>query len=1125
MIKNKVAWMFALGLILLIGSMAYASATEWDNKLKYSEDDMMITFQDTFLGIGFIPINNIGTAELKSHRTVDEVRKVSTGNDRVLTWYEFTDFKDVQVNALKGVEFIDMREEIADRDYLDQFIGRSELLDDSKIMIPNPDYNKLIDKTYQFVYLDNRKWLPYNSKDIPTENIIIGVQADLFWGEYLDVVWNIYGKKLDKHAVVEGVSAGFVVTAPVGDPNGDDFTRADGRAAGGKFVSPATAALVTEIGWYAEDATEEANFEVGIYDHNVSDDEPEAVVGSLSQTNAKGTGAGWIVVSGLSIPISGSTTYWIAFQLDSTASQTNLDIQLTTGRRSFKTASTLPSPWGGPNTNTDNRLYAIYAVWEEAPAPAPFITLDAPENGTTIFIPTIDFQCTAFDDVAVVNVSLQWDGTPEQTNTSGFNNTAYNFTKTMTVGLHEWACEAWDDEDSVNNTVPVFHITYQNDLVIALNAPVNEFNSTSQTLDFNGTPADDTTVINVSFILNGVYNGTNSSVFNNTIVNFVRTLSEGKHNWTMEACDAVSCVNATARNFTIDTTPPDVLVIFPNGEVDSFSIGDNLFLNWSINDTNLDSCWSSYDGTNTSLTCTDNQTTFTPVLGQQNLIIYANDTLGNLGSDFTSWTYGFLENNVSVNFFVNETASEDFRINLTTDINILSISATLNYNGTLDISDVTCTAGTCTLENTLDIPLVSTGEYENKSFFWQIAIFNGTDALEISTSSREQNVTRVHLEDCSATFTDDSLNFTAYDEQTLIQLDPYNFNGTFEYWVGSGSVRRTNSSMNNSIEYKACIKPIIEMKTDAIIDYVQNGTTNYTSRFYYLDDFSINTTLQDIKMYLLLASESTSFILKVQDDSLLPVTDALIEVHRYYPGEGIFRIVQIAKTDDTGKSVGFFETETVDYKLIIKKVGKPLLETNQQKVIPESSPFTLTFNIGEPLGEPWQSQVTLDDLNSSLTWNDMSGIVTYIYIDSSGNFTLAKLTVVKTSLVNSTNDTTICNTNLTIPSGTLTCNVGSTDGFYLASSFITRNNTVTLDLQFSFQVETLSGVVGLLGLFFGWFIILVASFMFKFNEIAGIWAITITVFLVNIIGLIKFGGVFVTAVLGVAIILTWLMEK
>ena len=49
--------------------------------------------------------------------------------------------------------------------------------------------------------------------------------------------------------------------------------------------------------------------------------------------------------------------------------------------------------------------------------------------------------------------------------------------------------------------------------------------------------------------------------------------------------------------------------------------------------------------------------------------------------------------------------------------------------------------------------------------------------------------------------------------------------------------------------------------------------------------------------------------------------------------------------------------------------------------------------------------------------------------------------------------------------------------------------------------------------------------MFKFNEVAGIWATTIAVFLINIMGLIKFGGAFVTAIIGIAIILTWVLEK
>ena len=125
-------------------------------------------------------------------------------------------------------------------------------------------------------------------------------------------------------ALVLGTNIGFVTTAPTSDPEGSNST-VDTQAKGFRDTSPSTAIKITEIGWYCDNATEEANFEVAIYDHNVGNNEPDNVVGSISRTNAKGTSAGWKVVTGLSIPISASTIYWIAVQVDNTATTTNTD--------------------------------------------------------------------------------------------------------------------------------------------------------------------------------------------------------------------------------------------------------------------------------------------------------------------------------------------------------------------------------------------------------------------------------------------------------------------------------------------------------------------------------------------------------------------------------------------------------------------------------------------------------------------------------------------------------------------------------------------------------------------------------------------------------------------------------
>jgi len=676
------------------------------------------------------------------------------------------------------------------------------------------------------------------------------------------------------------------------------------------------------------------------------------------------------------------------------------------------------------------------------------------------------------------------------------------------------------------------NFTGMNASIITLNSPIDYFNSSIDVVNFNcSVNVHGATITNISLWTNqsgtfqqenvttGLTGAIEEVIWNHNLEN------EGNYIWNCQGCDSDGDCAFASSNYTVsvDTTDPEISVISPVGQIYSHAFGNNLSLNWSINDTNLDSCWFNYNGVNTILTCSNNATNFVPVVNVQSLILWANDSVGNINSKTANWTYNFVENSADYNSTSQETSTESFTLNLTTDLDVLSISSKLNYNGTEYTSTSSCSGGECLLSNTIDISLV-TSVTELHSFYWNFTIYNGTDSVETISSTRTQNVSRIYLEQCNATWTTKSLNFTAYDEQSLARTDPFQFDGTFDFWIGSGSVKRNVSLSKNISEMNLCLSPNVTIKIDATIDYDEDIGTTYINRFYYFDEHSINNTLQHISMYLFNSSSATSFILKVQDENLLPVADALIEIYRYYPGDGIYRIVQIAKTDDNGKSVGFFQTETVDYKFIIKKNGETLLETGKQKVIPEVSPYTLTFNTGTDLGEPWSSQADIPSLESSLSFDADTGIVTYSYIDSSGNFTQARLFVQEQSLANSTDYTIICNDTSSLSSSTMTCNVGNESGFYMASSYITRTGEA-LDLQITFQIEDFSSVAGVLGLFFGWFLILIASFMFKFNEVAGIWATTITIFLVNIIGLIKFGGVFVTAIIGIAIILTWVMEK
>ncbi len=475
-----------------------------------------------------------------------------------------------------------------------------------------------------------------------------------------------------------------------------------------------------------------------------------------------------------------------------------------------------------------------------------------------------------------------------------------------------------------------------------------------------------------------------------------------------------------------------------------------------------------------------------------------------------------------------ETDQEIFELNVTVLEGILSVSGILNYNETQFTSIVTNTTNTSyTLTSTIDIPLVlGTPENENKSFFWEIITFDGTTSDQINTTTEFQNVTRIHVEECDATLTVQTLNFTAFDEGDSSRINPFYFAGDFNSWLGTGTIKRESNFFNVSTEeMNICISPADKnFIVDAQIEYneVVNGTT-YNTRNHFFQQEIINNQSQDIPLFLLNADDSTSFILKVQDTNLLPISEALITTQRLDVGTGNFTTVQISKTDDNGLTVGFFKTETVDYRFIITKNNVTLLTTGAQKVIPETAPFTLTFTVGADEGAPWIRFEDLGNLTKTLIFDQGSSIVSFTYEDTSGAFTLSRLLVITQNLSGSS--PTVCDVNSTLSSAILTCDTGNVSATYTASAFITRGSDIFLVEQIIFSIATFALVVGLLGVFLAWFIILISAFAFKANEIMGIVLMNITVIIVNLIGLVNFGFLFIFGMLGVSIIIIVLLNR
>lgn len=550
------------------------------------------------------------------------------------------------------------------------------------------------------------------------------------------------------------------------------------------------------------------------------------------------------------------------------------------------------------------------------------------------------------------------------------------------------------------------------------------------------------------------------------------------------------------------------------------------FYLWYSNGTLFDSNYTTLSGNNTISTRTLSDLTINEYIWNVKGW-YSNDTTSNYTWASSNYTFEWRPFEIdSQDYYthVYETDNQRFNLSITTLPDILSVSSKLNYNGTEYTGITSCTAGDCDIYSIIDIPLVSSGETINYSYYWTITVYDGTSSFSFDTTSTtlQQNVTRIHLEKCAGVYTTETANFTAYREDNLTLINPFKFQGTFDSWLGSGNVKRiTSFNEASTASLNLCLTPVTRTQfTNAIIEYsFNNENITYVPRNYHFQNASLTNISNEIKLYLLEAEDSTSFIIKVQDQKLSGVEDALVYIQKYFPEDGEYRTVQIAKTDSNGETIGFYEVETVDYKHIIIKNGEVLLETTSQKVVGKSVPYTLTFTVGDALGFPWSSFEKDPNVYSSLTYNKTSMIVTFTYIDTLGATTAGRLLVLELSNSNSTKRT-ICDLSSTQASATLTCNMTGHNGNFIAYGYIETEVTDILDFLISTAIE----IFGKEGLLIGIFIVMVAGLAFIWNPTAGIVAMNAAVILTSMIGFMVVSPVFIFSMIAISFIAIILLK-
>jgi hypothetical protein len=579
---------------------------------------------------------------------------------------------------------------------------------------------------------------------------------------------------------------------------------------------------------------------------------------------------------------------------------------------------------------------------------------------------------------------------------------------------------------------------------ITLNSPINYYNSSSRNVLFNSSfNIVGATGKNMSIWTNKtgwsrketqvITGTTNTSIFTYDFV------TDGNYLWGIQACDSDNdCGWSENRTVSIDTTAPTISLLYPTGTIPYGYLGQNISLNYSISDTNLGSCWYNYNGTtNVTIPCSANSSL---ILGtQKSIIMYANDTAGNLNTTSFSWDYTVFETAQTYSTTAYETSIETFYLNLTYNSSATSIVAKLNYDGT-NYSSINIGSGdNGSFKAVITIPLLNATA--NKTFFWYIN--------NVAQDRYNQTVTPITLVFCNATYTTKAINFTYYDEDTLLPITASTNNTKiktyFNYWVGDGSIKKSYNFQNlssTSNTFSFCMAPAFlpNINYDLILEYGANG---YLDNEYNILAGNLSNSTANISLYLLPTSLGTKFVHTVRE-GIDSVPNVLVRVSKFFVGLGVYKEIGIRLTDSTGRFTQYLELDK-RYKYTIIEDGNSTTDI-EINAICAVAPCEITLQI-----EGATSQI-LDEIeayiaqnvNYTLWVNKTTKMVYLDFEDLLGTAQYWRLYVYKPYFGNETHDV-ICNLTSYSTSGSLSCNYTGYSGDIFARVYISRSPEKLVD--------------------------------------------------------------------------------
>jgi len=469
-----------------------------------------------------------------------------------------------------------------------------------------------------------------------------------------------------------------------------------------------------------------------------------------------------------------------------------------------------------------------------------------------------------------------------------------------------------------------------------------------------------------------------------------------------------------------------------------------------------------------------------------------------------------------------DSSTENFKINITFNENVYSlVSGFLRYNGTRYTSTGSTDGASATFNKNILVSEVSSDA--NISYIWEFSFTNATGTDWENSSWGNQTALPINASIYGFPYNDTFINFTVYDEGTEKLL-----NATFDIVLSYGfSSPFKNLTYQDSTEKNSTFPFSFNPASESYIisGVIEYDATGYESRLYSIPEQNVTSAGQIVKLYLLNVSDSTTFVIKVQDSTFSPVVGGVVHIQRFYTSSNEWVTMEIVTTNDVGKALGHFATEDVNYRFLVYVDSVLKLTSTPTKIFCEIAPCTITLTF--PGEEGIAKFEDPSGLAFSLTYSKATEIFTYSYTDSATGALGGRLRVIRNNYRNAT-QTTICNEISTAASAVLTCDISlEINGTYIGYAYNNREGGEgsLLDILTINKARNIVLNVGLDGLIWAVFLIMGIVMLGLFKPALAIVFSIGALFFIGLLGLVSIPAVAFFSLLFIGIFLLWEMRK